>query len=64
MNNLEIRQAAKKAGIWLYEIAAVYGVNDGNFSRKLRWELSEAEKAKIMRIIETLSTDKAAGRED
>ncbi len=63
MNNLEIREAAKKAGIRLYEIAAVYGVNDGNFSRKLRWELPEAEKSKIMQIIDTLSAGKGTGKE-
>lgn len=55
MNNQDIRQAAKEAGVHLYEVAAVYGVNDGNFSRKLRWELPETEKAKIMQIIRTLS---------
>lgn len=62
MNNLEIRKAAKGAGIKLYEIAAVYGVNDGNFSRKLRWELPETEKAKIMEIIQMLSADKEKER--
>lgn len=55
MHNTDIRQAAKEAGVRLYEIAHEYGVNDGNFSRKLRWELPETEKAKIMQIIRTLS---------
>ena len=63
LNNLEIRQAAKKAGVKLYEVAAVYGVNDGNFSRKLRWELPETEKVKIMQIIESLSTVKRTEKE-
>lgn len=62
LNNLEIRMAAKEAGVRLYQIAAVYGVNDGNFSRKLRWELPEAEKAKIMQIIQALSVGKEEER--
>lgn len=36
MYNQDIREAAKEAGIKLYEIAHEYGVNDGNFSRRLR----------------------------
>ena len=55
MNNLDIRQAAKAAGVHLYEVAAVYGVNDGNFSRKLRWELPDEEKQRVMEIIKNLS---------
>ena len=39
MCNLEIREAAKENGVFLWQIAEVYGVNDGNFSRKLRKEL-------------------------
>ena len=45
--NMEIRNAAKKAGIRLWEVAAACGVNDGNFSRKLRQELPQEEKMKI-----------------
>lgn len=39
MHNVDIRQAAKAAGIRLYQIAAEIGLNDGNFSRRLRREL-------------------------
>lgn len=59
MHNQDIRQAAKEAGIKLYEIAAVYGVNDGNFSRRLRWEMSDAEKQKIFEIIHRLSKERS-----
>lgn len=55
MNNQDIRQAAKSAGLRLWEIADAYGMNDGNFSRKLRKELTAEEKAKIMGIIAKLS---------
>ena len=52
--NLDIRKAAENAGIKLWQIAQVYGCNDSAFSRKLRNELSEFEKARIMAIIQKL----------
>lgn len=57
MKNQDVRMAAKQAGVFLWEIAAELGVNDGNFSRKLRKELPDAEKEKIMGIIEKLSRE-------
>lgn len=58
MYNKEIRSAAKNAGIRLWEIAAAYGINDGNFSRKLRYELPVKEKEKILMIITRLAQEK------
>lgn len=58
MHNTDIRKAAKDAGVYLYEVAAAYGVNDGNFSRKLRWELPDDEKARILEIIFNLAQTK------
>lgn len=58
MNNADIRKAAKDAGVYLYEVAAAYGVNDGNFSRKLRWELPDDERSKILGIIFDLAKKK------
>ena len=58
MNNKEIRSAAKNAGVRLWEVAAAYGINDGNFSRKLRQELPREEKEKILAIIDRLAQEK------
>lgn len=55
MCNIEIKEAAKKTGVFLWQIAEAYGMNDGNFSRKLRRELPEQEKVKILEIIDRLS---------
>ena len=60
MRNNEIRQSAKAAGVKLWQIAEVVGVNDGNFSRKLRHELPEDEKQKILEIIDQLSKEASA----
>ena len=53
--NQDIRQAAAGAGVKLWQIADKLGVNDGNFSRKLRREFSAEEKEKILAIINELS---------
>ncbi len=57
MCNKEIREAAKQAGVCLWQIAERLGMNDGNFSRKLRRELSENDRARVMEIIAELSKE-------
>ena len=56
--NTEIREKGKQAGVCLWEVAAEYGMNDGNFSRKLRLELPQEEKEKILAIINRLAQEK------
>lgn len=55
--NQTIRESAKAHGVKLWQIAEVYGINDGNFSRKLRRELPEAEKQQILGIIDRLAKE-------
>ena len=57
--NAEIRKAAKRAGVCLWQIAERVGVNDGNFSRKLRRELPAQERDKILEIINELAVERA-----
>lgn len=54
MSNQDIRDEITSAGLRFWQVAERYGCNDGNFSRKLRFELSEADKAKIRAIIAEL----------
>ncbi len=58
MKNVKIREAAKQAGVYLWEIAERFGCNDGNFSRKLRRELPENEQRRILGIIAELAAEK------
>lgn len=58
MKNLDIRAAAKAAGVKLWEIGDELGLTDFNFSRKLRYELKPDEKQVIFQIIEKLKTEK------
>ena len=51
MFNVDIRNEVKQANLKLWQIAYELGVTDGNFSRKLRKELSESEKLRIREII-------------
>ena len=55
MRNAELKSYAKLKGVRLWQIAEVLHINDGNFSRKLRKELSEAQKQEIFRIIDELA---------
>ena len=58
MFNKDIREHAKECGVRLWQIASALGINDGNFSRKLRQELTHDEKLKILAIIDRLAQEK------
>jgi len=44
-------------GVRLWQIADELGIADGNFSRKLRHELPDSKKAKILKIIDQLAKE-------
>ncbi|OPX88283.1 MAG: hypothetical protein A4E53_02064 [Pelotomaculum sp. PtaB.Bin104] len=52
--NVDVREKAKQAGIYLWEIGGRMGLSDANFSRLLRKELGQEEKELIYAIIEQL----------
>ena len=58
MCNKDIREYANKRNVRLWQIAIKLGINDGNFSRKLRYELTLSERQQILNIIESLSIEK------
>lgn len=53
--NQDVREAAKKAGVYLWQIAEEMGIADNTFTRRLRKELSPGEKDRIFAIIKRLS---------
>lgn len=57
MKNQDIRRTAAGAGVKLWQIADALGIADCNFSRKLRKELPDGEKTKILAIIEDLAKE-------
>lgn len=54
MANEDIRKAAANAGVFLWEIAEGFGISDTNFSKRLRRELPDKDKAKIYEIIKRI----------
>ena len=57
MCNKDIREYAVKNNVRLWQVAQELHINDGNFSRKLRVELSQEEKQKIRDIIDKLASE-------
>lgn len=55
IKNSEIRNQAKKSGVRLWQIAEELKMQDSNFSRLLRHELSADKKEQILTIIKKLS---------
>ena len=52
MANMEIRTALKEKRMYNYELAEMLGITEWTLSRKLRKELPDDEKKKILDIIE------------
>lgn len=58
MSNSDIRTAAKRSGVYLYEVAAVMGISEPTMTRKLRFELSDEQKKAIFNTIEKIRNEK------
>ena len=54
MENLNIRQKIKEAGLKQWEVAEAYGISEGNFSRLMRRELSPERRQRVLDVIERL----------
>lgn len=52
MNNTDIRQAIKEAGLFYWQVADLLNIGEYTFSRKLRKELPDEEKQRIIKAIE------------
>lgn len=59
MENMEIRRAAARNGLKLWEVAEACGVTDSTFSRKLRRELPSEQREHILNTIRNLAEHKA-----
>ena len=55
MNNQEIRKVAREKNVNLWEIADELKISEPTMTRKLRHELAEDEKAKIIALIEKIA---------
>ena len=55
LNNTDIRAKAKEKGVKLYELAAYLGKSQAYITRKLYFELDQAEKEKLFTIIDKVA---------
>lgn len=60
MSNTEIRVKATKCGVKMWQLADKLGIHEGTFSRKLRHELPEEEKQKILALIDEIAERESA----
>lgn len=60
LKNTDIRKYSKERGVKLYEVAAIIGKSQSYLTRKLYFELPEAEKQEIFKIIDELAAEKQA----
>jgi len=58
--NLVIRKKVKESGVHLWQIADQLNIHDTELSKKMRYELSEEEKGKIICIINEFTKVKKA----
>lgn len=57
MSNEQIRISMIKANLKQYEVASKLGITKFHFCRKLRYELSQEEKARVLKAIEELKQE-------
>lgn len=60
--NSELRENARRANVPLWRLAAEIGISEPTMTRKLRRELPDAEREKLLRIIDELALRKEAER--
>ena len=59
LKNIDVRNYAKNHGVKLWELAVYMHVSDMTITRKLRAELSDADKAAIIAHIDAIAADRA-----
>ena len=56
-HNADIRAAAKKAGVYLYDIAYQLGISEPTMTRMLRRELSADKKQQLLKTIDLIKSE-------
>ena len=58
LENQDIRNTAKEKGVNLWEIAEYLKISDPTMTRRLRRELPQSKKNRILEIIDTIAQQK------
>lgn len=59
MANTELKLYAMQKDVRLWQVAERFGINDGNFSRKLRKEFTPDAAEKFRRYVDEIAREKA-----
>ena len=59
MTGAEIKSIIQNAGLKCWQVAKLWGLNDGNFSRRLREPFNDEEVSRIKDIIAELKKETA-----
>ena len=57
MRNKDVKDYFKSKGVPMWRAAERLGIADSNFSRMLRYEISEEKKDEIFKIIDELAAE-------
>lgn len=52
--NESLKLYAKERGVPLWRVASAYGINDGNLSRRLRFEFSPEQAERFRRVVDEI----------
>lgn len=63
MSGKEIKAIIRANGLYCWEVAAALGMQDSNFSRRLRTPFDDNDVAKVRRAIELVKAKKAVEKE-
>lgn len=62
MKNIEIRKKILESGVRQWMIADWLGITETTFSKKLRKELTDEEKGKVLKAIQTIKLKKSEAK--
>lgn len=60
MRNADIKAALRNAAVYQWQVAEELGIPETTFSRKLRHELPDSEKTRILEAIERIDDKRGA----
>lgn len=60
LKNMDVRVAAKTAGVYLWQIADLWGVSEAYITRALRKELDETSRKRFLDAINEISFNEQA----
>jgi hypothetical protein len=56
-NNAELRQAAKNAGVYFWQIAELWNVSESYMTRLMRRELNSEERTRFLSTVDQLKSE-------